>query len=200
MLTDDGYVLRDLEQTGCALDTSKRRGLLHTTLRGFGVREHDGALEVNTSENNFPAKKHDLLQAMLAINDLFYLAQPTVANLFKEDAIAWLEAHRIRYTPEVQFAGRSGYDHHFHFVIPKSASQPERIVQAIAHPTADAAKSLAFAWVDTRETRPVESRAYALLNDESDSASEPVVSALRNYEVTPVLWTQREEVAHELVA
>lgn len=200
VLTDDGYILRDLEQSGCALDTSKRAGLLRATLRGFGVQERDGALEVTASESDFPAKKHDLLQAMLAVNDLFYLAQPTVASLFKEDVAAWLEEREIRFTPEVRFAGRSGYDHLFHFVIPKSASQPERILQAITHPTADAAKSLAFAWIDTRETRPLESKAYALLNDVSDSVSESVVSALRNYEVTPVPWTRREEVSDELAA
>ena len=200
LLTDDGYILRDLEQTGCTLDTEKRQDLLRATLRGFGVQEHDGALEVRTSEKGFAAKKHDLVQAMLAINDLFYLAQPTVSSLFKEDVIAWLEAREIRYSPDVQFAGRSGYRHLFNFLIPKSSSQPERIVQAITHPTAIAAKSLLLAWIDTRETRPAGSRAYALLNDETASAPESVLVALRSYEVTPVRWSDRDTVVDELAA
>ncbi|MFO8080381.1 MAG: DUF1828 domain-containing protein, partial [Armatimonadota bacterium] len=68
ILTDDGYILRDLEQSGCALDTDKRRQLLESTLRGFGIAERGGALEVRTSEGGFAAKKHDLVQAMLAVN------------------------------------------------------------------------------------------------------------------------------------
>ena len=199
-LTDDGYVIRDLEQSGCSLDTEKRRGLLQATLRGFGVRERDGALEVRTTDSGFPAKKHDLVQAMLAVNDLFYLAQPTIASLFKEDVVDWLDAHQIRYSPEVQFTGRSGYTHLFNFLIPRSPSQPERIIQAITHPTATTAKSFAFAWIDTREDRPAGSRAYALLNDETDTVSEAVIAALESYDVRSILWSQRQTVEAELVA
>ncbi len=200
ILTDDGYILRDLEQSGCALDTDKRRQLLESTLRGFGIAERGGALEVRTSEGGFAAKKHDLVQAMLAVNDLFYLAQPVVANLFKEDVISWLDALAVRYTRDVRLAGRSGYDHRFDFLVPKSPVEPERLVQTIANPTRDRAESLAFAWLDTRDTRPVESKVYALLNDESSSASESVVSALRSYDIEPVPWSRRQEVAAELAA
>lgn len=42
----------------------------------------------------------------------------------------------IRYTPKVKFTGKSGYDHLFDFVIPKSRQQPERIIQAINRPNA----------------------------------------------------------------
>ena len=35
-----------------------------------------------------------LLQAMLAVNDMFYLAVPMVASLFYEDVVAWLLSAR----------------------------------------------------------------------------------------------------------
>jgi hypothetical protein len=66
--------------------------------------------------------------------------------------VAWLDANDIRYTPSVKFTGISGYDHHFHFAIPKSKKQPERIVQAITRPTRDNALLFINAWVD-RSTR-----------------------------------------------
>ena len=47
VLTDDGYVLQDLEQTGCKIDSAKRQGLLRMTLSGFGVQINDQALEVH---------------------------------------------------------------------------------------------------------------------------------------------------------
>ena len=85
VLTDDGYVVDDLEQSGCKIDSTKRQALFKTTLNGFGVKINDKALEVHASADNFALRKHNLVQAMLAVNDLFYLASPVVANLFYED-------------------------------------------------------------------------------------------------------------------
>jgi hypothetical protein len=198
LLTDDGYTMTDLEHSGCKLDTAKRQALLRTTLNGFGVQLQDGAIEVNASEDNFPLRKHNLVQAILAVNDLFYLSIPMVASLFYEDVVAWLDLHEIRYTPQVKFTGKTGYDYLFDFVIPKSRRQPERIVQAVNRPSPDTAKSLVLAWVDTKEVRPPDSRAYALLNDTEQTVSSSVLDALRNYDVRTVLWSQRESVRQEL--
>ena len=84
LLTDDAYTLNDLELQGCNLDSPKRQSLLKQALNGFGVRQNasTGALEVSATADNFPRRKHALVQAMLAVNDLFYLASPSVANLF----------------------------------------------------------------------------------------------------------------------
>ena len=118
ILTDDGYIIEDLLNSGCKLDSPKRKELLKMTLAGFGVREHGNILEIQATRENFPLKKHSLLQAMLAVNDLFYLASPMVASLFYEDVMAWFDLMEIRYTPNVKFTGKSGYDHMFDFAIP----------------------------------------------------------------------------------
>ena len=73
VLTDDGYILDDLEQSGCKIDSPKRQALFKTTLNGFGIQMNEKALEVHASADNFPLRKHNLVQAMLAVNDLFYL-------------------------------------------------------------------------------------------------------------------------------
>ena len=112
--------------------------------------------------------------------------------------VAWLDGNDIRYTPKVKFTGTSGFDHLFDFVIPKSRKQSERIVQAINRPTRDNAESFIHAWSDTREVRPPESRAYALLNDVEQPVSGSVLDAFRNYQIRPVPWTQRVEVVQEL--
>ena len=104
----------------------KRQDLLKMTLDGFGVKQNGKALQVHASTENFPPRKHNLVQAILAVNDMFYLAAPMAASLFYEDVSAWLDANDIRYTPEVKFTGKTGYDHRFDFVIPKSRQQPER--------------------------------------------------------------------------
>jgi hypothetical protein len=200
VLTDDGYTINDLEQSGCKLQSPKRQELLKMTLNGFGVQHRDNALEVHASPDNFALRKHNLVQAMLAVNDMFYLAVPMVASLFYEDVVAWLDVHDVRYTPKVKFTGKTGYDHLFDFVIPKSRQQPERIIQTINRPSRDTAQLVVFSWSDTKEVRSADSRAYALLNDAEQAVSPSVLDALRNYDVRPVPWSQRESVRAELVA
>ena len=198
VLTDDGYTINDLEQTGCNLESQKRQELLRITLNGFGVRMDGKALQVHASPNDFALRKHNLVQAMLAVNDMFYLAVSTVASLFEEDVAAWLDVNEIRYTPRVKFTGKTGYDHLFNFVIPKSRLQPERIVRTINKPNRDTAQSVVLSWIDTRDVRSLESRAYALLNDSERSVSPAVEEALRSYEVCPVPWSRRADVMEEL--
>src|ERR1035437_9991281 len=147
----DGYTLQDLEQSGCRLDSPKRQELLRVTLNGFGVQKHDDSLEIRATEENFPLKKHSLLQAMLGVNDLFYLASPHTASLFYEDVASWMNANEIRFVEQARFTGKSGYDHMFEFVIPRSKRSPERIVRPINRPDKGAAMEMMFAWHDTRE-------------------------------------------------
>jgi hypothetical protein len=200
LLTDDGYVIDDLRHSGCKLDSPKRQDLLRMTLAGFGVQNNAGRLEVTASSDTFPMRKHNLVQAMLAVNDLFFLTVPMVASLFYEDVVAWMDLADIRYTPNVKFTGKSGFDHHFDFVIPKSRKQPERIIQTINRPGRDTAEAVAFRWIDTRDVRSPDSKAFAFLNDQEQKVPQGVVDALGSYEVRPVPWSERETVREELAA
>jgi hypothetical protein len=200
ILTDDGHTIEDLEQSGCKLESRKRQDLLTLTLNGFGVQKDGKALQVHASPENFALRKHNLVQAMLAVNDMFYLAVPMVASLFYEDVVAWLDVHEVRYTPKVKFTGKTGYDHLFDFVIPKSRRAPERIVQTINRPNRDTAQAVVLSWIDTKEVRSPDSRAYALLNDAEQAAPPAVLDALRSYDVRPIVWSERESVREELAA
>ena len=200
IMTDDGYIINDLFSSGCRLDSPKRQELLKMTLAGFGVKRNGDALEAQATRGNFSLKKHNLLQAMLAVNDLFFLASPVVTVIFYEDVIAWLDLLEIRYTPNVKFTGKSGFDHKFDVVIPKSKAHPERIVQTINRPGRETAEAFAFKWVDTREVRSSGSRAYAILNDQNLTISQGIIDALKNYDTIPVLWSDRENIREELAA
>lgn len=200
VLTDDGYVIDDLLNSGCPLDSPRRRELLRMTLAAFGVQNDAEQLSIHATRDNFSFKKHNLIQAMLAVGDLFYLASPQTMNLFHEDLKRWLDLSEIRYTPNVKLAGKSGFDHIFNFVIPKSSREPERIIQALSNPKKDSAETLVFKWLDTREIRRPDSRLIAFLNDGGDKISQPVIDALTNYELSPVKWSQREEAREYLAA
>ncbi len=199
-LTDDGYIIEDLEQSGCSLDSPKREALLKMTLAGFGVMQKENRLEVQTTIQDFGRRKHDLIQAMLTVNDMFALARSTVESLFYEDVVAWLDGNEVRYTPKVSFTGQTGFNHFFDFVIPKSRVAPERVLQTVNVPTPEAARKVVFAWMDTREVRPPDSRAYAFLNDQDQKISSGVIGALEAYSVTPILWSKRDQVGEALSA
>lgn len=199
VLTDDGYTLRDLELSGFELSSPKRRQLTQTILNGFGVQLKGEELVVDAKTGNFPQKKHNLVQAMLAVNDLYVTAEPTVLSLFREDVERFLRTHEVRFTPAVKFTGRSGFDHFFDFVIPESKNRPERVLRAINHPTRTAITSLIFAWDDTRGIRAQNSTAYAFMNDTDKEINVDLTEALKQYDITPIEWSQRDRHVQELV-
>jgi len=200
LLSDDSYTIRDLEVSGCSMSSPKRQNLLNMTLKGFGVKLKDEALQVNATKDSFPLRKHNLIQAMLAVNDLFYLAKPMVESLFYEDVTAWLDSIEVRYTPKVKFTGTSGFDHLFDFVIPKSRRAPERVIQAINRPAKNTVEQFIFSWTDTREVRSPEAQAYAMLNDAEESVSASITDALQNYGIRAVPWSDRSSAVQPLAA
>ena len=112
----------------------------------------------------------------------------------------WLDACDIRYTPEVTLKGKSGYDHRFDFIIPKSNARPERLIRTINRPERNIAQAVVFSCIDTRDARPADSLTYAILNDGDRTVSTNVRDAMLSYEVRPVLWSTRDDVREELAA
>ena len=164
----------------------------------FGARLQGNEIVIEARYENFPHKKHDLIQAMLAINDLFVMAPPVVASVFKEDVEAYLRHHQIRYIPSVKFTGKSGFDQSFDFVIPASVENEERIIRAINRPTRQNITLLIFAWEDIKEVRPIKSKAYGILNDSEQTINPDIISALHQYDITPIPWSKREDYVAEL--
>ncbi len=194
LLTDDGYILDDLNSSGCDLTTRRRKDLLTTILNSFGVQldEKNQHLIVHSSMQDFPFKKHNLIQAMLAVNDLFCLARSEVKNLFVEDVTHWLDLSHVRYIPMVNFSGKSGFNHRFDFAIPKSENFPERLIQTINNPSKQTVQDAVFKWLDTRDVRP-ESTLVALINDSAKAVSSNAIEAFENYNLKTVLWSEKEK-------
>ncbi|MDI6896815.1 DUF1829 domain-containing protein [Methanocella conradii] len=199
ILTDDGYIISDLKSSGLELTTPKRRQAVDSILNGFGARLDDDKIIIEANRANFAKKKHDMIQAMLAVNDLYVMSQPMVESIFVEDVEAYLKEHEIRFTPKIKFVGKSGFDQTFDFVIPASRTRPERIIKAINSPDKKTITPIIFAWVDIKDVRPADSTAYVFLNDRDQEVSEDVMSAFENYGMRPVRWNEREKVAVELM-
>lgn len=204
-LTDDGYTINDLEINGLDFFNKKsqhRVKLLSSALNGYGVslKETTKELFIEANDINFPLKKHLFIQAILTINDMFMLTSSNVKGMFLEDVSNWLDDNDVRYNPRVKVAGKSKYDHVFDFMIPKSKKQPERIIKLINNPKKDSIESTIFSFVDTMDNRPDSNMSYALVNDEDKPKSQIKFAqdALAEYNINPLLWSQRQDYVEEL--
>jgi hypothetical protein len=200
LLTDDGYIMSELKSSGVERHGRRREELLTDVLRGHGVTLNNKELQLTATQDSLGRRIHSLIQAMLRVDDMFVLAQPRVESIFLEDVEKFLDGRGVRYSSSVKLAGLSGLDHLYDFVIPKSSSAPERILQVVNSPRRDRAESLMFAVNDTKTARGHSINFFALVNDSRKSVSTEIMDAFRSYDITAMTWSHRDEMIAALAA
>lgn len=192
-LTDNGYTIADLKMSGFEINTPKRESILKTALNGFGVKMNgNDELYVDANSQNIGQKKHYLLQAILAVNDMFNLAQETVYSLFKEDVELYFRSNDILFSKDIKLTGKSGFDHNIDFLIPASKNRPERLIKAINTAKKDTVLSSIMAFNDINQTRETPTKNFVVYNDLEKEVSKDVIGALDNYAVKHIPWSQKE--------
>jgi len=199
ILTDDGYTINDLILSGWEFTSEKRVQILNSILNSFGIKYRGNELFVEARDSDFPRKKHNLIQAILSVNDLFLSSPVMVRSFFREDVEKFLRKNNIRFTPRVSFQGKSGLVHFFDFVIPESEEKPERILKTINNPDKQKIISFIFSWTETKEIRPKNSTMYGVLNDVGGPIRPDLIEALDKYDIKPVVWSKKEEFIPELM-
>ena len=200
-LSDDGYILDDLEASGCLINTQKRQSILHEMLKGFGVSKERQLLVTHANTENFSYKKHALIQAMLAVNDMFYVSSAHIKSFFFEDVRDWLRNNEIPAIEGANFFGKSGFNHKFEFTIPAFREFPVRYINTVNHPTKQAAQNIIMAWEDTKLARPEgeKAKAYVFLNDQNDKPiNKNIPNAFHEYGIEAVAWDNRGAVKENL--
>ena len=192
-LTDNGYTISDLKMSGFEINTPKRESILKTALNGFGVKMNgNDELFVEATLNNIGQKKHYLLQAILAVNDMFNLAQETVYSLFKEDVELYLRSNDIFFSKDIKLTGKSGFDHNIDFLVPATKNKPERLIKAINTAKKDSILSSIMAFNDINQTRETITKNFVIYNDIEKEVSKDVVGALEIYGIKNIPWSKRE--------
>lgn len=205
-LTDDGWTLDNLESNGVFISRSKnRKKILSNRLNAFGINEKDGELTTTVEYKNFPLAKNRLLQAILAVNDMFMLSKSNTKSLFFEDVGAFLEENEIRATKDVSIPGTSGITYNFDYLISGYKEIPTRFIKTISTPNKTLfAKAALTDIVQTRELRE-NSTFYVFLNDISPDGKiqkvKPEIEELFSEKgIKPVPFTKRKSVVEELAA
>jgi len=194
-LTDLGETITELEQSGSDFSSHKRSHILTQILAGFGVElSPNMEIRVEFNHKNFPQKKHNILQAILAVDDMFMLANERVKSLFLDDVLGFLKSNNISYVPNVKLSGKSQIDHRVDAIIPGSSKHNERLIKVTNNLSSGMLKSVLFTFDDIRKVREPFS-AYIIFNDKINRPSVKNLKGLENYEVTPIAWSQiREEL------
>ena len=199
-LTDDGYTISDLEMCGLTIVNSpKRESILKTTLSGFGVKiRNQKEIYIEANINDIGLKKHRLIQALLAVNDMFFLSKENVSSLFKEDVELYFKANDIFYNRDLRSGGKTGFDHNIDFAIPASRTKPARLIKVINKISKEQILLSTFSFSDMLAIREEKFIPIVIFNDAEQEISNENLTAFRNYNVIPYGWSHREEFNQEL--
>jgi len=199
ILTDDGYTISDLAMSEMTFNSTKREKILQSILNGFGIKIGENqSLYVEANPNNVGQKKHYLLQAILAVNDMYTLSQENVFSLFKEDVEMFFKSNNLVFSKDIKLGGKTGFDHNIDFLIPSSGQKPERLIKTINNPKKEPVMATIFAFDDIAAVREQSTNNYVIYNDTLETAiSQESISALNNYGIKPMPWSQKEKCLEE---
>lgn len=199
LLTDDGYTIENLELAGCSLDTEKRQELLLEVINGFGITLDEKALSVSAHEHNFPQRLNNLVQAILAVDDLAYLTSSNVSRIFLTEVTEWLTRKKVRYSPKVSLLGKNDIHYSFDILIPASpeTNTPERIIESFGIFDLKQAEALAYRWGEVRQLR-TNTKIYAVFSNKR--ISKRIQDICDAEDIHAVQFSEIESMGQELTA
>lgn len=186
-MTDDGYIIGNLLSCGLSLrKNSNKFKILERIVNNYGLQLKGEEITTKAELNNFPLKKHLMVQAMLSVDNMFELRKENVKNLFLEDVIEYFDKNDIFYTRDFSIVGKTGniYSYDFHFQRSKNNSN-ERFFRTINKLNKTIRDSTIFNWIDTKEKRTDKSELIVILNDENQ-INKTDENALNEYEIQTI--------------
>lgn len=203
-LTDDGHTIDELRLSGFEYKRSpKRKNALNTLVNSHGVDiDSDESLTVSATLDNLALKKHQLIQCIIKVSDLFMLTSQTIESYFYEDVENFLIEKEIRFNSRPSFTGKSKLTINFDFSIggiPKR-NIPERLIKISNNFDVNFVKNTIFSWQDIQGTGTKNAKLYAVINDRDKEPSKEKLEALKEYGIETVLWKERNAYSKELSA
>ncbi len=200
-LTDNGETFHNLDLTGLSVSRSaKRRELVEAILLNYGIQAKGEELSVECNAGNFAQKKHNLLTAVLELNDLYVLSEHNVASIFKEDVRQYLDELNIIYTADFISKGTTGLEFTFDFQISKR--NEEIVIKSFNSFNKTNLPVFLFSWEDIKPVRERASkktvRAVAIVNDENKDVKSEFIDALNAKKADHIVWSQRKSEGSRL--
>jgi hypothetical protein len=202
-LSDNGETMSNLELQGLHIQGSKkRRDLLDSILLSYGLNCVNNEIIVESNLESFSQSKHNFLQAIIEINDLYVLSKNNIASIFKEDVRSYLDAQDIIYTPDFISKGATGLEFNFDFQIAQKSK--EIVIKSFNTVNKQNLSTFLFSWEDIKPVREKSTkkvvRAIAIINDEEKGVKNEFLDALKSKNASYILWSERDtKVSKELL-
>ena len=196
-LSDDGKTLLNLDLVGVSISRSApRKKLAKDLLASYGVSmKPNGEIVAKSAASNFSQKKHDLLQAMLELNDFHVLSKPTVSNIFKDDVREYLDEQEIVYTPQFISRGVAGIEFVFDFHV--AYRNTEILIKSFNRLNKVYLSSFFYTWKDVKKHRKnltgKKVNGLAIVNDENKPIPDEYIRALEKEKTDHIPWSYRHK-------
>ena len=192
-MTDDGYIIGNLLSSGVSLRKgSKKQKELEQIARKFGVTIVKEEVTTKATPHDFPQRKHLLIQALLAIDDLYAISPEGIENSFYEDVETYFAANDIYFTRNFPSLGKSGYIQTYDYHFQRSKEKPERFCNGYNRLNHASMERSIMSWLDTQERRG-EGEEYIIIFNDSLTVAQGILTGFHNYGVTTLPFSQRQE-------
>jgi len=192
-LTDDGYIIDSLISSGMVFKKgSNRQKALDRIAANFNISIIGEKITTTATAYSFPQKKHMMVQAMLAIDDLFVVSPENVKDLFMEDIEIYFNANNIYYSKDFSLLGKTGTVYTYDFHLQRTSEKPERFCKGFNKLNLSKRDLTLFNWIDTKEKRGDLEELIVIYNDDN-SVSDDVLRGFSNYGIRTVPFSQRQE-------
>ena len=199
LLTDAGETISDLELSGIKI-SARRKNILQTIAASHGISLCEKELRAVCSLETFAMKANALIQCMIKVSDMLLLADNTVKTIFAEDVKRFFDENKILYVENLSIPGKSTFYASYDFVIPKKGKNPERFITSINSAKENIIKTTIFTWEDVKPVRGDNCALYAIVNDTDKQIPSASITALTNYGINCIPWSEKETHLPELIA
>src|SRR5690606_23823538 len=138
---------------------------------------------------------HNLLSAIIEINDLAVLSKHSVTGIFKEDVRTFLDQQQVIYTPDFLSKGVTGLEFSFDFQIAERTK--EVVIKSFNTINKANLPTFLFSWEDIKPVREKvtkkEVKAIAIINDTEKEVKSEFLEALISKNADYMLWSERDQ-------
>lgn len=191
-LSDDGYTICDLEQSGLDLSTDRRKEILDTILRVNGVYKNGDELFVVATSESFSERKSDLLNAIMRVSDMYMMSTDKRQSTFQTEVRQWLGEKHIPGAADIRFMGVSGFSVMADFVITRDITRMPTVLQTVPKPDKQSMARILFS---KNELVGQIAGICMMVNDRDVSSN--MMGNIREFSknngISPLMWSSREK-------
>lgn len=193
ILSDGGNTINEFSLNGIEITEHKKK-ILNNITKKFGIYLSDDLeLYIPTDEDKIFLKKHLLIQCILNIyNFISFSNTNNIVSLFNDEVKTFFDNKNISFIADIEIRGKSSLPNHYDFAIPHTSTKKERYIKVFNKFDLQQARNTIFSWLDTSEERKNDSELITIINDVNKFTSDSI-QALKEYEIKPLLWSQKEE-------